>query len=62
MNYQNAAGSKMKIEESGKSFKVIINFPASSSGRIPAEEKVIKCRAWSGVEKQIKKWRMEEVA
>ena len=60
MNYQNICGSKAEVRQSGKSFEVAFSFPASK--RVPAEVKVIRCKSWSGVERQLKRFGMEAVA
>lgn len=58
MNYEGISGTKATVVTVGKSFELVIEFPASK--RVPAERKVIKCKAWSGVEKQLKKWRLSD--
>ena len=53
-SYEKPSGTKASVVPAGKGFEVIIDFPADH--RRPAERKIIKCKAYSGVEKQLKKW------
>lgn len=58
-NYQNAAGTKMTVSNKGKGFTTARHFLATK--RFPAETVIVNHKAYSGVEKMIKRWNMEEV-
>jgi hypothetical protein len=54
--YKSITGVVLEVYQTGKSFKTIRHDPATK--RVAAETRVKKHRCYSGVEKQIAKWRV----